>query len=140
MTIVPTTQVLAKNITLTKIQKEVMIGNILGDGYLRRSKITQNPSLTIDQTYPKHENYVNHLYSIYYNLTLSKPKIIIRKPDRRTNLVYSTIRFSTRALPCIIPIYNLFYYKVIEIDGNEKYKRSINSTIKQYITARSLAY
>lgn len=117
---------------LNTIQKESLIGNILGDGYMRRKKITHNPDLTIDQTYPKRTDYVHHLYDIYCNLTLKGPKIVHRKPDKRTEKVYSTIRFRTRALPCLVPIYEMFY--------NENSRKVIPTNIHEYLTARSLAY
>lgn len=39
-------------------------GNLLGDGYMQRKKVTQNPTLTIDQTYPKHKEHVEYIYMI----------------------------------------------------------------------------
>ena len=118
---------------LTTIQKETLIGNILGDGYIERRKNTYNPTLTIEQTYPKRADYVNHLYEIYANLVLQRePKIVVRKPDVRTGKVYSSIRFSTRSLPCLIPIYEIFY--------TENRKRRLPNNIGELITARSLAY
>lgn len=94
---------------MSTTQKEVIIGNLLGDGYMYRKKITHNPVLKIDQTYPEHSRYVNHLYNIYRSITLSPPRISVRKPDIRTDKIYSTIRFRTRALPCLVPFYELFY-------------------------------
>ena len=71
-------------------------------------EITHNPVLKIDQTYPRHEDYVLDLYRIYKSFTLSPPRIITRKPETRTNKIYSTMRFRTRALPCLVPYFKLF--------------------------------
>ena len=119
-------------IILTTIQKETLIGNILGDGYIRRNTSTSNPTLTIEQTYPKRLDYVNHLYEVYANLVVQKPSIVVRKPDVRTGKVYSTIRFWTRSLPCLVPIYEIFY--------TENRKRILPNNIGELLTARSLAY
>lgn len=117
---------------LSTIQKETLIGNILGDGYIERRKSTYNPRLSINQTYPKRLDYVNHLYEIYANLVLQNPKIFVRKPDVRTGKVYSSICFRTRALPCLVPIYEIFY--------TENRKKVIPKNIGELLTARSLAY
>lgn len=70
-------------ITLTKVQKETLIGTLLGDGHMRRKKATHNPNLAIDQTYPKHKNHVLYLYKVFKNLTLSSPKVSVRSPDKQ---------------------------------------------------------
>ena len=99
---------------------------MLGDACLERNKPTHNARLRFDQTYPDHKEYIEFLYSIFSNLTGSKPKIHIRKPDIRTGVVYSSIisplfsplkrgnpaagiAFKTRALPCITPYFDMFY-------------------------------
>lgn len=102
---------------------------------MRRKKITHNPDLTIDQRYPKHLEYVLHLYEIYKSLTLKEPKIIARKPDKRTNKIYSTIRFRTRALPCLVMYFDIFY----KISAEGKYKKVIPHDIHKYLTSRGLA-
>ena len=53
---------------------------MLGDASLERNKPTHNARLRFDQTYPDHKDYVEHLYSIFSNLTgpLGKPKIHVR--------------------------------------------------------------
>lgn len=103
---------------------------------MSRKKQSFNPILTIDQSYPFHEEYLIHLYNIFQNLTISGPKIVVRKPDIRTNKVYSSIKFSTRSLECLVPIYNLFY----KIDSTGKLRKVVPDSISKHLTARSLAY
>lgn len=134
MTIIPV--VLTKNVTLTNLQKEVIIGNMLGDGYIGRTSEKSNPYLAIEQTYPKNNKYVEHQYAIYQSLTKSPPKVVVRKPDRRTNKIYSSIKFRTLSLPALVPIYEMFYHKTVD----NKYRKSIPINIKDYLTARSLAF
>jgi hypothetical protein len=131
-----TSIIICNIVIINQIQKEVLIGNILGDGYIKRIKFTHNPVLTIEQAFPKHEEHVNYLYTIYKNLTLSGPKIIYRKPDKRTGKIYNAIRFRTRALPCLIPIFELFYIP----QEHGSYRKTIPENIHEYLTARGLAH
>lgn len=123
-------------IILSPLQAEVIIGNILGDAYISRKKQSFNPIIAIEQTYPKREDYVMHLYNIYKTLTLSEPKVIVRKLDIRTNKVYGSIRFRTISLACLVPIYEMFYID----DHNGNKRKIIPRDIDKYLTARSLAY
>ena len=59
------------------------------------------------------------------------PKVYIRKPDLRTNKIYSSIQFKTLALPCLNYYKDLFYK-----DG----KKIIPTNINDLLTARALAY
>lgn len=117
---------------LTSKQREIMIGVILGDAHvIRRVKPTHNTRIRFDQAYPAHEEYLRHLYSIFSNLTKSEPKIITRKPDKRTGKIYESIRFTTRNLPCLNEFQDLFYPEGIKkIPGN----------ISELLTEKGLAY
>lgn len=115
--------------------KDVLEGTQLGDGYMRRPKVTHNPSLAIDQTYPKHEEHVFYLYDIFKNLTLSPPKVSVRNPDKRTGKVYSSMLFITRALPCLIPYFELFYVP----SANGGHIKTVPKNIHEFLTAQGLA-
>ena len=51
---------------------------------MERDKLTHNPRIRFDQTYPGHKEYLLSLYDIFKNLVGTEPKIHIRKPDIRT--------------------------------------------------------
>ncbi len=119
-----------ESISLNKIQKEILIGTILGDASLERPNSTHNTRLRFDQTFPTHAPYLMYLYSKIYNLTGSGPKIYIRKPDLRTNKIYSSIAFKTYSLPCLNYYYELFYLNGTKI---------IPKNIAELLTPRSLA-
>ena len=55
-----------ESIYLNQIQKEILIGTILGDASLslERKKSTHNTRLRFDQTFPTHAPYLMYLYSI----------------------------------------------------------------------------
>lgn len=100
---------LKSKIMLSNIQKEIIIGTILGDSSLERYGRSINTRLRIDQTFPHHAEYTMHLFSHLINLCGKGPKVYIRKPDLRTNKIYSSIQFKTLALPSLNYYKNLFY-------------------------------
>ena len=118
-------------IFLTPFQIEVLVGTLLGDASLERAKPTHNTRLRFDQTYPDHVSYINELYNIFKNLTRTGPRVHIRKPDKRTGKVYSTIAFKTLSLPCLNPFQELFY---------KNGKKVVPLNIAELLTPISLAF
>jgi hypothetical protein len=121
-----------KSYKLTIEQEEILIGLILGDGYLERAKLTHNTRLCLEQTYPEKEKYLLSLFDIFKPLvTINEPRVIVRKADKRTNKIYKSIAFKTSTLFCLNKYHDLFYkYKVKIIPIN----------IDKLLTARGLAY
>ena len=93
--------------SLTQLQKAVVIGSMLGDGYIRRLKGRSNAFLEINHSF-KQKEYVDWKYSVLENLTKSKPKMRLGKANR---IAY---RFYTRQLSELTEIMNKFYV------GNKK--------------------
>ena len=121
------------SITLTEIQKDILIGTLLGDSSLEfGAKRSINARLRFDQTFPAHASYLMFIYSQFYELGGAGPKVYIRKPDSRTNRIYSSIQFKTLALPCFNYYRELFY--------NDKGKKIIPHNIDKLLTARALAF
>jgi hypothetical protein len=50
-----------ESISLSQIQKEILIGTILGDCSLERPKPSHNTRLRFDQTFPTHATYLMYL-------------------------------------------------------------------------------
>ncbi|MBI4253046.1 hypothetical protein HY623_02610 [Candidatus Uhrbacteria bacterium] len=88
--------------SLTQVQKSVIVGTLLGDGYARIVKGRRNVLLEINHSYIQKE-YVDWKYSILKNISTSGPKI------RRGNNSRIAYRFTTRQHPEITKFYNLFY-------------------------------
>lgn len=65
-------------------QKETLRGILLGDGFIERSIPTHNTRLCLEQNYPEKKDYLLSLFELYKPLVSSYPKIIVRKPDIRT--------------------------------------------------------
>lgn len=80
-----------KEYKLTEFQKEALIGLILGDGFLERTKPNHSTRLRIEQSYPEKEEYFNHLYLLFKSLVSINPSILERKPDIRTGLIYKSL-------------------------------------------------
>jgi hypothetical protein len=71
------------------------------------------------------------LYELFESYCPSVPRITNPLPDKRTNKVYSSIRFETCALPCFNELFNLFY-----LDG----KKVIPKNIGDLLSPLGLAY
>jgi len=119
------------NYKLSLEQKEALIGIMLGDGYLDRKSPTYNTRLRLEQSYPEKKNYLLSLFELYKPLVVNYPKIIYRKPDKRTGKIYSSIAFRTSAFHCLNEYHDLFYRDKIKI---------VPKDIQKYLTARGLAY
>ncbi|MGB9743581.1 MAG: LAGLIDADG endonuclease [Minisyncoccales bacterium] len=88
--------------SLTHFQKSVIIGCILGDGYLRKLPGRKNAFLEVNHSI-KAKEYVFWKYSLLKNICLSKPTI------RKIDLTRVAIRFFTRQHPEITKLYEKFY-------------------------------
>jgi hypothetical protein len=88
--------------SLTQLQRSVIIGTILGDGYLRIIPGRKNAILEINHSF-KAKDYVDWKYLILKNITVSPPK------RRRTNKGRIAYRFYTKQLPELTELYKIFY-------------------------------
>jgi hypothetical protein len=89
-------------INLTSLQEQSLVGNLCGDGTLRRKNMKQNTKFTFSQSGKENKKeYFNHIYQIFKPLCTSNhsPNIYSRL-DPRYNMTYTTISFSTMQLPC----------------------------------------
>ncbi len=58
---------------LSPIQREILVGGMLGDLSIYRAKLTHNARLYVQQG-AVHTEYLNHLYSVLQNLCSSGPR------------------------------------------------------------------
>lgn len=85
--------------SLTQLQKSLITGSVLGDGYLRRMPNRTNAFMTIHHSYKQRE-YVDWKFVKLKNICKSKPKI---NKDR------NDYRFYTKQHPFLTNLYNKFY-------------------------------
>jgi len=114
---------------LSPIQREILVGGMLGDLSIYRAKLTHNARLYVQQG-AVHTEYLNHLYSVFQNLCSSGPKLSVYL-DKRNNTTYEALRFNTRSLPCFNYYRELFYPEGIKI---------VPANIEELLTVRGLAY
>lgn len=88
--------------SLSQLQKSLIIGTILGDGYLRIIPGRKNAILEINHSF-KAKDYVDWKYFILKNVTVSSPK------KRMTNKGRIAYRFYTKQLPELTDLYKIFY-------------------------------
>jgi hypothetical protein len=117
------------NFILDDYLKQVLVGNILGDVYMRKFSEKANARIIFRQG-SKNAEYLLHLYSIFQHFVLTPPSIttII---DKKTGKIRQNLSFATLALPCFNELYKSFYFKG---------KKVIPTNIANYLTSVSLAY
>lgn len=91
---------------LTKQQREILVGKLLGDGHLELNG--KYPRLKIDQTQGQKE-YVFWLYKKFSLLVCKKP-YLMKFFDKRVNKFYYHWRFATKSLP-VFKIWQTLFYK-----------------------------
>src|SRR3989344_1953239 len=88
--------------SLTQIQRSIIIGTILGDGYLRIISGKKNALLEINHSFVQKE-YVDWKYTMLKALCKSAPKA------RKSNGTRMAYRFTTRQHPEMTKLYTTFY-------------------------------
>lgn len=97
-----------KSIPLTQLNKEVLLGTLLGDSSLTLGNGAVNPRLTCSHCIQQKE-YLEYKSSLLENLG-SKVSTAIRKQyDTRTNKIYTGYTMSLPANPELLPLYKAFY-------------------------------
>ena len=135
--------------SLTQEQKSIIIGSVLGDGYLRIIPGRKNAFLEINHSV-KEKEYVNWKYQKLKNVVKTPPKTRKGKGKR---IAY---RFFTRQHPELTKIYQIFYLNSKKIipnlrlnplivavwfmdDGNRTYKTYyLNSQGFNYLSQKRL--
>ena len=88
--------------SLTQLQRSLIIGSVLGDGYIRIVPGRKDAFLEVNHSL-KAKDYVDWKYFVLKNICNSEPK------ERETNEGRSAYRFFTKQDKEITEIYNLFY-------------------------------
>lgn len=88
--------------SLTQLQKFVIIGSILGDGYLRIIEGRKDAFLEINHSF-KAKDYVDWKYKMLENIVKSKPK---SRKGKEGRIAY---RFFTRQHPELTDLLEMFY-------------------------------
>jgi hypothetical protein len=117
------------NFNLDSYLKQVLVGTILGDVYMRRFSKKANVRIIFRQG-SIHASYLIHLYSLFQEFVLSPPSVSTIT-DKITGKIRYNLSFATLAIPCFNELYLSFY-----LDG----KKIIPKNIADLLTSVSLAY
>jgi len=104
------------HVLLTELQRQVILGSLLGDMSICIRSHCKSPNITVSQSTVQTE-YLMWKYDTLWNLTTgTKPHIFSQLSDFGTgsNKINYMIRFATMALPCLLPIHEL-----VRGDGNK---------------------
>jgi len=117
---------------LDEFLKQVLIGNILADVYMRSGlcqSVNANSRIIFRQG-STNTDYLLHLYDLFKEFALNPPSIttIIDKDTKKSRY---NLSFATLSLPCFNEFYDLFYF-----EGRKR----VPLNISKYLTKVSLAY
>jgi len=117
---------LKENLSLSPLQREVLVGLLLGDGCLE----TQNGRtyrLKIEQS-KAHQAYVDHLYHLFAGWVLTPPRIrqVISRGHASENVAFQTVSHSALR----------FYAHQFYREGRKHVPKLIN----RWLTPRALSY
>lgn len=90
--------------SLTQLQRSVVVGSLLGDGYVRIIPGRRNAFLEINHSW-KAKEYVDWKFGILKNICISPPKM------RNGNKGRIAYRFFTKQHPELTGLYRIFYPK-----------------------------
>lgn len=132
---------IAKNISQNKVQnpiyddneiKEIIFGCLLGDGSLEKSINSKNARFKFSQSLKAKEYFLQQflLFKPYFTDNYNYTNYTYL--DKRTNKSYSTLSFSTKALPLFTMFYDLFY-----LNNNKKIPDQENL---KFLTPLALAH
>lgn len=127
-----------KTLILTQKQKEILIGSLLGDGFIHFHRSTKQPTygLCLAQTWYA-ADYVEHVYQVFKLFVGTLPKISLIGGIKPGLPKRYEVRFKTYSHNEFKYYYDLFYPLVN--NSNKRIKR-IPKNMGELLTARSLAY
>lgn len=116
-----------ENLKLSSIQREALIGLLLGDAHLETQNMGKTYRLKIEQS-EKHQTYVQHLYNLFkeWVLTPPKPKKVTSGNHESINWWFQTV--SHGALR--------FYGQQFYVDS----RKVVPKLIHKWLSPRGLAY
>lgn len=116
-----------KKLRLNRLQREVLVGILLGDACLETQNSGRTYRLKIEQS-EKHKAYLDHLYKIFENWMLSEPhkRVVLRNGKESVNYAFSTVSHGAFR----------FYAHLFYQDS----KKKVPVLVHKFLTERSIAY
>lgn len=113
-------------IELTEVEKDLIIGSIIGDGCIFKDKAAVNYRMNLSHSLKQREYFLKKYYLVKRLIT-SNPRIR-SWVDKRTNKRYSEIKYQTMTNELFTELYNVWYKDGKKIIPRNKIK-DINSTV-----------
>src|SRR5581483_4787496 len=121
-------ELLKRDLKLTDVQREILVGILLGDGCLESQNKGRTYRLKIEQS-ARHEAYVRHLYQCFRPWILSEP---VSKRCRASNGSFSVSWAFSSVSHASFRFYAQQFYA-----GD---KKCVPKQIERWLTPRGLAY
>ena len=116
---------------LSQVQREVLVGILLGDGSLQTESRGRTYRLRVCQS-EEHREYLFHLYEILKDFTTSAPVRSTAIDSRNPDKTYVRWSFATTQQACFRFYGQLFY--------DEEGKKRVPQIIPKLLTPRSIAF
>lgn len=126
-----------QTITLNPIQREVLVGTLLGDASITLDRGTRRFCVKFGQTIESAE-YIWHLYDILKNFVGTSPRVYNTRLGPARD--YQSLRFQTYSHPEFKFYYDLFYPAHAAEGPGLRRKKRVPESIQQFLTSRALAY
>jgi len=117
-----------KELKLSKKQREILVGILLGDACLETSNRGHTYRLKIEQS-ETHREYVYHLYELFKEWVLTPPqeKVVVLGDHKSMNLAFSTVSHAA---------FRFYAHQFYGKQGNKK----VPKLIHRWLTPVNLAY
>lgn len=119
-------RILKDNLVLSELQKEILVGLLLGDGCLESTKNSQVARLKVGQSLKQFE-FVEWLYETFNDFVRTPPRL---KQKVRNDKRYSELVFNTLTHKSFKHFYDLFY---------PEGKKIVPESISKILSSRGLA-
>lgn len=117
-----------KHLKLSKEQREILVGLLLGDGHLETQNSCRTYRLKVEQCV-RHNDYVSHLYMVFKDWTGTPPKLRLRKS--KDGAASEMVGFQTYSHSAF-----RFYAQQFYCSGIKRIPELIN----RWLTPKGLAY
>jgi hypothetical protein len=119
-----------KTLKLSPLQRDIIMGQMLGDGHLESLTKGRTWRLLVEQSKEKHGDYLMHLYEVF------KPFVLKGPYQRGGNLKFRTITFDS------FRFYGKMFYRdaSLPVQTGRKFIKIVPKNIFKHLNDRILAY
>jgi hypothetical protein len=122
-----------EGLVLTDIQKDILVGTLLGDASMQAMKDNEQSNVKFEQKIGQ-KDYVNHLFEQFHEWVGTPPSVRDIKGGGATDR--QSIWFRTYRHPAFTEYKKLFY----RVDDSGKQYKIVPENISELLTPRALAY